>query len=771
MIDHRFAHENAELFAALSKPYLAPFDLVGQDSFSEKLVNLVLSGPPPVVDAHTRLLLAEVAERIRKTVVADTKVVVFGGGTGLSNVLGGDSRQGWWVTHPFAGIKAVFPRTTAIVCVTDDGGATGELLKDLPIIGIGDIRHVLLSSIQKNLLMQRYDLGEDSARQCVEALAYLFNFRFTKPPESIDSLLQGGVVTGDYLPAQIHTYLGGLLHFLRTDSRFKKTLSRPHCLGNLLICAAMYQALPGDVFTNTSLDHIHRYEREILDGLAGCAEIIGAPPQAVMPSCLIQAQLRFRYTNGVEVRGESKSASARRGFPVDRVFVDFAGKPIAPAHLLEIISAAEIILFAPGSLYSSIIPVLQVPAIVEKLRENRRALKLLVANIWVQSGETDRSVLDPDRKFHVSDLIRAYERNVPGGIGSLVDRILCLNLSDVPASIIENYALEDKIPIYLDRDVLTRQGFATIAAPIFSEKAMRERHVIQHDPGKVADAVKTLFLTRKLDRIDSAAVDKSVVCQSQPAQTGLRFIEHSARKYRTITDWVNRLPIVSAYDTGPLSGSTIRHTLVDIIWKHQDISYSHLRNIAGVCCVEENQWNRDQRWDRVFSFYDPADRLVKIRRDRFFDPTHLEIAFLITVGQALLGNYADKKSLSPIFHEGLQTGLIYQLWLVTADQRNCFLTDNDLRYYLRLARMVEQHPTHFTRIINGEEGFTPPGLLMGLLYAWYLDNRFAHHIEYKMSVLTVPKSDLIPELMKTREGRRRLIDFFRDKIFAQNKVR
>ena len=71
-----------------------------------------------------------------------------------------------------------------------------------------------------------------------------------------------------------------------------------------------------------------------------------------------------------------------------------------------------------------------------------------------------------------------------------------------------------------------------------------------------------------------------------------------------------------------------------------------------------------------------------------------------------------------------------------------------------------------TRLLNGEEGFTPPGLLFGLVFAWYLDNRFAAHIEYKMAILRMDVPDMIPEQVKVCSRRRRLVDFFRHRVFG-----
>jgi len=67
--------------------------------------------------------------------------------------------------------------------------------------------------------------------------------------------------------------------------------------------------------------------------------------------------------------------------------------------------------------------------------------------------------------------------------------------------------------------------------------------------------------------------------------------------------------------------------------------------------------------------------------------------------------------------------------------------------------------------VNSDEGFTPPGLLFGLFYTWYLDNRFAGNIEYKMSIMRNVVSDMIPEQVKIVSRREGLIDFFRENVF------
>ena len=69
----------------------------------------------------------------------------------------------------------------------------------------------------------------------------------------------------------------------------------------------------------------------------------------------------------------------------------------------------------------------------------------------------------------------------------------------------------------------------------------------------------------------------------------------------------------------------------------------------------------------------------------------------------------------------------YEFRLKPKEHRECYLTDEQIHKYLALARMVQdpKDPMVYGITINDNEGFLPPGLLFGLLYAWYLNNRYA----------------------------------------------
>ena len=100
-------------------------------------------------------------------------------------------------------------------------------------------------------------------------------------------------------------------------------------------------------------------------------------------SCLVRVHIatqpRIHNANGVEVYGQSKAGKARRGFPVERLTADYARRPTTGKAVGQAIAEADLIVYAPGSLYTSMIPLLQLEPIVDAIRSNRKALKVLPA--------------------------------------------------------------------------------------------------------------------------------------------------------------------------------------------------------------------------------------------------------------------------------------------------------------------------------------------------------------------------------------------------------
>ena len=71
-----------------------------------------------------------------------------------------------------------------VVCTTDDGGSTGRLLKLLPMIGVGDLRKLLLSSILLENLERKYGLSVQEASDLLKMIHAVLNHRFPEKESS-----------------------------------------------------------------------------------------------------------------------------------------------------------------------------------------------------------------------------------------------------------------------------------------------------------------------------------------------------------------------------------------------------------------------------------------------------------------------------------------------------------------------------------------------------------------------------------------------------------
>ncbi|MBU1565385.1 MAG: YvcK family protein [Proteobacteria bacterium] len=755
-----------EKIREIQRVQLSPLDLLPQLDLREKLVDLVLRGVPENVHMSAKKHLVALRKELLETSVEEAQVVVFGGGTGLSNIVGGDSRRENWIKKPFVGLKEIFPQTRSIVCVTDNGGSTGELLKDLPLLAIGDMRHVLLSSIESSNLQKRYTIDSFQAGNIATILAEIFNLRFTQP--FTKGTLQFKTIADriSKLPTSLAQYLKYLLEYLFSDRRLIETLKRPQCLGNLLLTAAVYREIDQNILNEQIAKKQELMHVAIFKGINALARVIGACERAVLPCTSTPAQLRVLYTNGVEIVGEHKLSEARRGFPVDSVHVDYCDTIRIYDEVLADIENADILILAPGSLYSSIIPVFKVPGLADAVRNNQKALKVLVSNLWVQAGETDLSIADPERKFHVSDMIRAYEKNIPGGTRGLFNEVLCISLNDIPASVLQSYAVEGKIPIFVDREELFREHYIPIECGVYSKEALVETGVIQHDPDILALAIKGLYNGRScfLSRPETNTGEKKVLSTRYEPPGGVNILP--CQKFFGINEKLKMVQIHCVGEDLKIDAQQLKTDICDILWNHPVIPLHHLNYFDKIYCIDQQHWNRDQQWDNVFSFFDPEDRSIKIRGDQVRVRQKLEIALMIALGESLLGDYAEKKVMNEVEIDHLSLGRVYHLFLKDKDRRRCFLTHQQLTSFLKLARMCGTgDENHYTRLVNKGEGFTPPGLLIGLMYAWYIDNRLASHIEYKMSVLKVNQTDLIPEQLKMASRRRKMVVFFKDVIF------
>ena len=739
-------------------------DLIPRESLIEKIICLLLEGPGPWrgIGPIFDRLISEFNRYSTETV----RTVIFGGGTGLSGIVGGDTSLETWGKAPFRGLKHYFPNLTLVACVTDDGGSSGKLLRTIPCIAVGDLRRAILASITPRNLLKLYpSLHIDRLELLAASLQKILSFRFKK--SSDPGLLEnpGRLLSPSErqaLPENLLEYLSTLGSAFTRHPSLKAIGPEDQCLGNLLLVASIYsqgRSLAGNGPSDQGTLSFRPSPSEIVKGIQTFAEKIGSGIGTIYPAASTQGELQILYQHGVVSSGQEKLSRRHSSFPVHRMWVHFVTPPWVAPELLRKIKEADLIVLAPGSLYSSVIPIFQIPCITEAVRANKRALKILGANFWAQRGETDISSRRGGKEYFVSELIEAYHHNIPGGVGGLFGPVIVTDLQSVSGDILRNYALEGKVPIYLDKQRVRAMGFQPVEAAAFSEEKLLNDKVIQHDPEKFARVVKMLYYLR-------GTMERPT---KSPGLGPPRFSPRVffPRQGFLCEHWQAVCRQVQQMD---IAHPRLRKVFLEMLWNNREILLEHLSFAVGIQVIRGSKWARSTEWDNILGYYDPEDGYIKIhqyllkeREDRLMED------ILVALGESLLGNYYQTKSIREIREGDVLLGKVFEILMRPPKERRSFLRDAELREYLDLAhlRPVAGQPDRFCMLINGNDAFTPPGLLFGLLYAWYCNNRFGGVIDYEMSLLRWKISELIPKPSMERSRMKAQVEFFRRVVFRQ----
>jgi uncharacterized cofD-like protein len=225
-----------------------------------------------------------------------------------------------------------------------------------------------------------------------------------------------------------------------------------HSLGNLIL---------------TALSHL---ENDFLGGVERANHILGARGR-VFPATLDDVRLIAEFTDGSSAEGESQIALARR--LIRRVRLEPEGAEALP-EAQEAISAADLIVIGPGSLYTSLIPVLLVRDLADAIARSS-ARVVLVMNLMTEPGETD----DTDAADH----LLAIRRHVP----QVPIHDVLLNTATVPRHLTERYAAEGAVPIVADVRALQALGCRVVGRDLLAAGLK-----IRHDPHKLARAALEL---------------------------------------------------------------------------------------------------------------------------------------------------------------------------------------------------------------------------------------------------------------------------------------
>ncbi|MFM2378304.1 MAG: uridine diphosphate-N-acetylglucosamine-binding protein YvcK [Microcystis sp.] len=225
--------------------------------------------------------------------------------------------------------------------------------------------------------------------------------------------------------------------------------------------------LSGHSFGNLFISAMTEITGDLEQAIDASAKVLAIRGK-VLPATLTDVSLWAKLADGRIIEGESKITEAMGQI---RQIGCHPADPVALPAALAAIKEADYIIIGPGSLYTSIIPNLLVPAIRQALAEVT-VPRVYVCNIMTQPGETDN--------YSVADHIRAIEKVCEERV---FDAVLAQRTAPSPQSL-QLYAQEHSHPVFLDREEVGKMGYRIVLANVMAEDEVTAK--VSHDPQRLA---------------------------------------------------------------------------------------------------------------------------------------------------------------------------------------------------------------------------------------------------------------------------------------------
>ena len=314
------------------------------------------------------------------------KIVAFGGGTGLSNILTGFKKD--------YGRK--IKNLTAVVTVCDSGGSSGILRQIYDIPAVGDLRNCLLAL------------------------------------------------------SNIENYVKKAMQYHFTEGKGL----RGHPLGNLFLVALI------------------ETEGNILKAIKKASKILNISGE-VMPVTFQKTELIATFEDKSTIVGEE--AITNYGILSKKRIVSLKirpEKPKVPKELIQRINSADIFIFGPGSLYTSILPNVLIKKVKDEI-DKAKGLKIFVVNLLTQPGETDN--------FSASEHLKEFLRI--SGLRKI--DVAVLNKGEPSKEQRERMEDEGKKIVETDFEKIDNMGVKVYLDDLINRKEI----YVKHDPYKLRNLI------------------------------------------------------------------------------------------------------------------------------------------------------------------------------------------------------------------------------------------------------------------------------------------
>jgi uncharacterized cofD-like protein len=249
----------------------------------------------------------------------------------------------------------------------------------------------------------------------------------------------------------------------------------------------------------------YRFDRGSLKGhsmgniiLATLEKVTGSPEGAIAEAARllnVRGEVLFAskkptvlsaiLENGTKITSEHKidEPTLKKHSPIKKLSLSASE---ANPRALNALSRADAIIFGPGDLYTSTLPILLVPGIREAIAASS-AKKILITNIMTKFGQTNG--------FTASKFLTVVNDYLRENGGGRIDTVVVNTKKPAPA-LLARYRKEKASFVLPDIEKLKKESVAVIAKPVISNHIHKkaagdtlQRSFIRHDPEKTAEII------------------------------------------------------------------------------------------------------------------------------------------------------------------------------------------------------------------------------------------------------------------------------------------
>lgn len=257
----------------------------------------------------------------------------------------------------------------------------------------------------------------------------------------------------------------------------------PEVLRDLFLYRFGLGGLRGHNFGNIFLSALEKTTNSFEEAVALAGKILNVKGR-VIPVSTEPMTLVAQYENGKVIKGQSKIGKYAKSV-ISQIYLEKEAR--ASYEAVQAILNANMVVLAPGDIYTSLIPNFLPFGIVEALRRTK-AQVVYVVNIMTKHGET--------HGFGAYDFVAVLEQYLGAGV---IDYVF-INTIMPKEEILASYAKENGYFVNPDLEKFESTRYKLVPQNFLSQIVFEQnpadklrRSLLRHDSDRIADAVMRLL--------------------------------------------------------------------------------------------------------------------------------------------------------------------------------------------------------------------------------------------------------------------------------------